>query len=368
MKSQFLSTRPLIATSLLAAALASAQDASKQYSVRFQADEDVVPRNRFGLSYRVGFNIDAKFSNLGGFSFADTGHNPGPATGGVNHEYDDGFNRVDSTHNGEGLTWNWGFNSASQVSGDNLNLHSSSGLGDGSSKAGGGDPQHGVELSYARYFGTVKGVRWGIEAAVNYIAVDIDDSQPATRPVTSTAATTTDTYPLGGIDPFVPLGSLNPYQGTFFGPGPLISDGPIRRTQALVANGVFVSGSRRFNADIYGLRLGPYLEVPLSARWALTFSGGLALVDVNGEFKYNESDSTASVGPVVRSGSGTHSEVLAGGYVNGNVSFALSSVVSAFAGVEYQNVGDFSQTVNGRRVELNLGESIFIKGGLNYSF
>src|SRR6186713_2433120 len=35
--------------------------------------------NRFGVSARLGFNISAKFRNLGGFSTASS---PGPATGG----------------------------------------------------------------------------------------------------------------------------------------------------------------------------------------------------------------------------------------------------------------------------------------------
>jgi len=128
-------------------------------------------KNRVGLSYRVGFNVSATFRNLGGFAYQ---HDPGPLSGNVPHEYDTGYNLPDSTHNGMGLTWNWGFNDVNQVRGDNLVMTSSSGLADGTARADtAGEAQHGVELSYNRLLGTYKKLRYGFEGALNYVKLSI---------------------------------------------------------------------------------------------------------------------------------------------------------------------------------------------------
>src|SRR5437667_1142016 len=105
-----------IARSLLLAALAAAPLVAL-------AAEDQTPPNRIGLSYRAGFNITAKIRNLGSPGPAFSGvpaPDPGPATGGVNHNYDDGYNRVKDEGNVAGLTWNWGYASAGQIVGDNV--------------------------------------------------------------------------------------------------------------------------------------------------------------------------------------------------------------------------------------------------------
>src|SRR4030095_10203899 len=102
--------RPLVAISLVTLTVASAQDAEPA-------------RNRFGLSYRSGFNINGTFKGLGGLP-AQT--NPGPPTGRAARVYDDGYVLTDSGAN-PGLTWNWGYQNASQVPGnDTIQFHSTS--------------------------------------------------------------------------------------------------------------------------------------------------------------------------------------------------------------------------------------------------
>src|SRR5690242_3901630 len=65
-------------------------------------------KNRIGLSYRMGLNITVDFKKLGGLGLS----NPGPATGGaVNRNYDNGYNRVDSSGNAGNQTWYWGYSS-----------------------------------------------------------------------------------------------------------------------------------------------------------------------------------------------------------------------------------------------------------------
>jgi len=93
--------------------------------------------NRFGLAWRLSFNVKVGFKNVGAFP-ART--DPGPATGGsFDRTYDDGFNRVDTTGNNHGTgyantTWYWGYDSESQILPSTSNpqsvvMHSSSSSG-----------------------------------------------------------------------------------------------------------------------------------------------------------------------------------------------------------------------------------------------
>src|SRR5437773_1084692 len=67
--------------------------------------------NRFGLAWRMSFNLQVGFKNVGAFA-ART--DPGPPTG-ANYDraYDDGLNRVDISGNNHRpgfahTTWYWG--------------------------------------------------------------------------------------------------------------------------------------------------------------------------------------------------------------------------------------------------------------------
>src|SRR5262245_42817141 len=106
---------------------------------------------RVGLSYRVGFNISASFSGLGGFVAAGDPGAPGRITaapGTVVRTYDDGFIGIDISGNANQHTTYWGYNdSASQVVGGSIEMHSVSSPTVSSGDVD-GDPQHGFEISY----------------------------------------------------------------------------------------------------------------------------------------------------------------------------------------------------------------------------
>src|SRR5690349_9487736 len=73
--------------------------------------------NRFSFGARFGMNFKASFKNT---PSSGASVNPGPAAGGADHAYDDGYVRVDSSGDAGGVTWNWGYQKASQVVGDTL--------------------------------------------------------------------------------------------------------------------------------------------------------------------------------------------------------------------------------------------------------
>ena len=94
------------------------------------------------------------------------GVNPGPASGGADHTYNDGYVLVDSSGNAGGLTWNWGYQNASQVVGPNMQfnaIQSSSPSGSAVNEVS-DNPQYGAELTYQRVMGSLPFLpsgRWG---------------------------------------------------------------------------------------------------------------------------------------------------------------------------------------------------------------
>lgn len=310
--------------------------------------------NRFGVSYRMGFNISARFKNLGGYT---AGSNPGAAIAGIDHNYDDGYNRVDSSTNFNNSTWNWGYQDSSQISGNSVTMSSSSSLANGTSREK-DDPQHGIELTYNRELGRFEKWRWGVEAALGYTDVSFGNK----KPVSGNRNIIQDTYlNLGAVFPGAP------YSGTYEGPGNLISTIP-NRTDIVVAGGANVTGSRQFDADIYGLRVGPYLELPLDDRWSVFVSAGFTLLSVNSDFNFRETVTLAGLPSQTRRGNGSHSDILPGGYIGGNFSYEFRENMNLFAGAQFQAAGTYSHEENRKEVELDLGQTVFVNFGVGFSF
>jgi hypothetical protein len=74
------------------------------------------------------------------------------------------------------------------------------------------------------------------------------------------------------------------------------------------------------------------------------------------------------VGSASNAGSGSHSGWLPGGYVAGNISVALSDSWALVAGAQFEDVGHYTQNLNGKQATLDLSKSIFVTVGLSYSF
>src|SRR5438034_612916 len=90
---QELCCRSLVIASALATSLASGQTTGQDNSNRIKMEEDSAPTpNRVGFAYRMGFNITAKFKNIGGFPALG---NPGLTPNGDPWNYDNGYNLDD---------------------------------------------------------------------------------------------------------------------------------------------------------------------------------------------------------------------------------------------------------------------------------
>lgn len=332
-------------------------------------------KNRFGMSYRMGFNVEANFKNIGKVRNPGAGRGPGPATGGqVDRFYDDGYNRVDVSGNTDNLTWFWGYkNHPSQVQGDTLVMHSTSARGanpDGFTD----DPQHSFELTYNREIGNIGKSKstWGFEGGFGWMNIDIKDD----RRLFGGTRTISDAFDLGGVNPNVPPQSSEypGHAGTFEGPVPgqpgefpLIGSVP-NRTITFNRNGSVITGPRVFEGNLFSFRVGPYVDIPIAEKWTISLSAGAVAAVVDGEFEF---DHVTTVGGTStrQTGDGSNTEVLFGGYASASLRYAINERWGVFVSGQYLGLADcYTASARGQEIELDFTKTAFVSVGVSFSF
>jgi hypothetical protein len=330
-------------------------------------------KNRFGLSYRMSFNVTANFKNVGSIPKGLGGRDPGPATGGgVDRFYDDGYNRVDISGNRDGLTWFWGYRNQSQIVGDTVVMHSRTAQAI-DSKTTDDDPQHGFELTYNRELGVIErnNWRWGVEGGFGWTDIDIRDDRTLTGGMREIA----DAYDLSGVNPIfniippgaqmpTPVNGLRP--GQFEGPGPLIDDSP-DRTISVFRNGATVMGSRRFDANMFTYRLGPYIDIPIDDQWTFSLSAGPAFAVVDGEFAFRQ-NLRAGTTSEFQSGSGSNTDVVFGGYLSAVIRYAITEQWGVYLGGQYLGLTDYEVKAGNQKVQLDFARTAAANMGVSFSF
>ena len=343
-----------------------APDVGLPYTLQAPAPEHL---NKIGLNYLMGLNISVNFQRLGGLALSD----PGPVTGtDVNRNYDNGYVRVDSTGNNHGGfigTWYWSYQNPNSFQGDHLVVQSYASRPNGSSDGHQDDPYSGIELTYSRQL--LRGEHWraGLEAGFGWTPISIMDSSA----VRTKAYRTNDTYFGSGVEAW----PLPPGPATYTGPGAVIDAAPTDRSTDVLPGAAVVTGSRQLEADLFLWRLGPYIEVPLSEKFSAIFSGGLTLGLAHSSFSFqNEqvtiTDPTYLNDPLQlaqrRSGSGSETDFLVGGYVGGSLSYALTRDLSLALGARFQAEGQTLSDAKGKQALLSLGQSVYVTFGAAYSF
>jgi hypothetical protein len=339
---------------------AVAATASVQSSSAVQPDDKIYQdsTNRFTLSVRFGLNINAKFKGIGGS--LNPAKNP-------NGQYDDGYVLTDVSGNAGNQTWNWGYDKSSQVNSVNntVSFDRTTAVANGSSSSGnsGSGAMTGFELAYDRQLGVKEdwhNMRYGIEAAFNYTPIDIN--QTSTFGVTASQQTDTYGYTPGTTPPSAP------YRGSFGGPGFVINTPRTGTSTAVVPNAT-VTTQDSFDANLWGLRLGPYVEFPFGKKQQLTLSlsAGLAvgLLDANESWKQTITiggSSTAS------HGGGEDFSALWGFYAGLNADYQFTEHWGIAGGVQFQDLGTYNHNFDGREVSLDLSKSVFFLVGVSYNF
>lgn len=333
--------------------------------------EEIVT-NRLTASLRFGLNISAKFKGSAATLPAPSSARLTPH--GDAYNYDDGYVLTDVSGNEGGQTWYWGYdNSANYPAGqvsdgvafpaNTLLFSHSTPTGDFTSPTLDDDPQFGVEVTYNRYLGTKDGASYGLEMAANYLNLSLHDK----RSFSGTVLRATDAYAYTPGTTPPGASPANPYQGSYDGWGFLLGDAPVASATAVVADGYTISGTRQLDADLWGWRLGAYMDFPIEDNLNLWVSAGLAMGALKADANWNETV-TLGTATATSAGRGSHSDLLWGWYASANLSWDFSERWSAVAGVQFQDLGKYKHNFGGRAVELDLSRALFITLGASYRF
>jgi hypothetical protein len=181
-----------------------------------------------------------------------------------------------------------------------------------------------------------------------------------------TAVTDTYGYTPGTTPPTANL----PYQGSFEGPGFLLNYPRTGQTLKPLGQASFLV-QQDFDGNLWGFRLGPYIEYMPSKKWSLHLSGGLAVGIMEANASWKETITLAGGGPgsvTSVSGHGDDVSLLGGFYIGADAQYKLNDRWSVDAGLQFQDIGTYNHNFGGRVAEVDLSQSLFFNAGVNYSF
>lgn len=311
--------------------------------------------NRLSVSVRYGFNITADF----GHAIGGSGGAPRTTPNGDAYNYDDGYVLTDISGNAGGQTWNWGYDdSSAQVVGNEILMSRTSSSGAaGTSEMDESEPMLGLELVYSREFEAEGKYRFGFSFAASVMPLEFEgDSRYATS-----TSTTTDAYgfSIGTTPPTATPGS--PYQGTFSGPGFLIDASPASSTTIVGPVGI-VDVHSELDGILWGARIGPYMDFPVSTNLVVNLSGGLALgyLDVDVDWQ--------ATGAATERGGGSDSDMLSGAYLGAGLLWRVAEDWRVAAGLQFEYLNDWQGDFGAGTVELDFTRSLYATIGVQREF
>lgn len=308
-------------------------------------------RNRLSVGARFSFGVTARVEHVS------------PAPPAV-PDYHNGFVRPDISGGGDGMTWYWGYSADSQIVGDTLNLSTAlESPSDGRTSEADGDFQGGFEVMYGRELGRIslgkRSAPWGVEVGVTSLNTLLKTSDTFNGNV----RVMTDSYSLGGI-----LAPSAPYAGTFEGPGPVIPTTPFaQRFDDVPA----VSEVRtQIETLLVGLKLGPFIEFPITRRLQFNLSGGGVVLAAISDFSYAETVSVTGLSTDALAQSDSHSETefVGGAYAEASFSYAITEFLSVYLGGQYQYIGDVTFGAQGKEATVDFSNALDMVFGLRTSF
>lgn len=317
------------------------------------AETDYWPRH-FRVGVMAGLNIKADFKMNG--TFAVSGYNPGAATSGIDHNYDDGYVRVDENGNAGGLTHYWGYNNAAQVSGNDLIFHSAHTFTANGSTSEDSGLQPGLDVAYGGHL-----FRWGDalvgwELGFGWLMMDIEDNDP----ITISAQRTVHSYNKGTVT--LPTA---PYNGGYNGPSVVIGDTPTQLGDQTISG--TVSG-HTLDVSLYTLRLGPTLHWELPYNFATQISAGAAIGFVSGDLEYNETLRFTDGSRTSNHGSTSDSQFVYGGYLGATLMYHVEEHGDLYLGIQYMPLSSATFSGGGREAELNMAGGLYLSFGINWPF
>ena len=290
----------------------------------------------------------------------DTQAVPASVAGG----YDNGYVKPDAGGSAS-TTWNWGYNSASQIQGGDLVLQRIDGNPRvGSASGSKDDPRWGGELvtgfEFARFNIGRREAHFGFEVGYSYTGLS-----SSTRAVaTATVVETVDHFALNGVLP-----PLAPYAGTAAGPGPLISLTPSSHTA--ISSAATASLDSRLETEFHTFRIGPWITVPLSGRLSLGVSAGYATIYATSSWDLTESLSYAEPALPAATSASLHANGAhwsPGAYAQLRLEYRLTKHLGLYAGADVQASTGSSVHLPGRDVRYDFGSVYGGVAGVTLSF
>ncbi len=303
----------------------------------------------FRIGALVGMNISANFSRSGTFNIS--GNNPASGI------FDDGYVRTDNTGNAFGQTGYWGYNHASQLSGNALTMTAATSYSASGSNKENGGAFPGFDMAYGDNLWYWKHARVGWELGFGLLPIDITDSSTLPASVNQL----TYTFNTGGI---VVPGA--PYQGGFNRDGESTISTNSSSSATSNPNGT-VAGSQSLDVMLYNLRLGPTFYWDLSDHLSLSLGAGPAIGIVSGDYKYDEIITAGGIS-AHNSGRIGGTDFVYGGYVNATVLCHVIDNGDIYAGVQFMPMSNATISGGGRMGRLNLGGQLYFSVGINWPF
>jgi hypothetical protein len=202
------------------------------------------------------------------------------------------------------------------------------------------------------------GATWGFRGGFHYNRVNHENQSS----VSSSTFIQTDRFSLDGT-----IAPPAPYQdGSFAGPGPLISDSPIRSFGS--GGPALVSGLRELDVHLNLFNLGSYLELPVLPNLSLMFEGGISAGIASGSYDFQSTTDLTGLGSRQSSGSDSQTAVLPGFYLGIEAIYRLNSNWGIQAGGRYQYMDDFNLESNDSGALLSFDSAFVLSIGTVYSF
>ena len=335
---------------------------------------DLNSTNRVTVSLRYGLNINGRINGPASANFPAGSLSPRirRTPNGDLYNYLNGYVLPDISGDAGHQSWYWGYDSSSQVNPANNTISfyrdsmaSLPTVGDDSLDD---SSRLGVELAYNYEIGTKDDwhhLRYGVELAVNWMPVTLNNN--GGYGIARSMQTDTYSYTPGTTPPGYGVGSELPYQGTFQGPNFVINVPAISSLSSALPNADFLV-QQHFDANLWGFRLGPYIEMPLSKHWSVHVGGGLAAGVLSGDASWHETLAIPGIGSVTQSGGGSDTKLLWGGYIGAQAEYQINQRWGLEAGAQYQYLGLYNHNFGGADVQLDLRKSIFLHAGVSFSF